>query len=102
MCGIAGKLSYRRNMQERETIVNSMISVLANRGPDGKGIESSSNITLGHTRLAILDLTENADQPMCDESSRFFIVYNGEVYNFKELREELIKLNYEFFSTSDT
>lgn len=102
MCGIAGKFSFKKNQQEQETIVSSMIDVLQNRGPDGMGIVSCSNITLGHTRLAILDLTSKAAQPMHDEASRFFIVYNGEVYNFKELREELIKAGYGFFSTSDT
>lgn len=102
MCGIAGKFSFRKNQQERETIVNSMVDVLKNRGPDGRGIVSLSNITLGHTRLAIIDLTSKAAQPMHDETSRFFIVYNGEIYNFMELRDELIRASYEFFSNSDT
>jgi len=102
MCGIAGKFSYSRDNRTRETIINSMVDALTNRGPDGKGIVSAGGITLGHTRLAILDLTQRAAQPMVDETSRFYIVYNGEVYNFMELREELVNAGFVFFSNSDT
>lgn len=102
MCGIAGKFSYNQDNQTRETIINLMVEALANRGPDGKGTVSVGGITLGHTRLAILDLTQKAAQPMVDETSRFYIVYNGEVYNFMELRQELIKAGFVFFSDSDT
>ncbi|RJO61660.1 asparagine synthase (glutamine-hydrolyzing) [candidate division WS5 bacterium] len=102
MCGIAGKISSRNSQQEREAIVTSMVLALSNRGPDGNGLISLPNVTFGHTRLAILDLSANAAQPMCDESKRFTITYNGEVYNFQELRRELIEAHYKFISNSDT
>lgn len=78
-----------------------MAATLAHRGPDDEGFYSTSRVGLANRRLKIIDLSEQASQPMQDESSRFAITFNGEIYNFKQLREEL-KSKYAFFSHSDT
>lgn len=65
-------------------------------------INTNANLVLGHRRLSILDLTEYAHQPLCNEDSNYWIVFNGEIYNYKVIREELISLGYQFSSTSDT
>ncbi len=78
------------------------LDTLAPRGPDDAGIWVSGQISLGHRRLSILDLSPQAHQPMTDSSGRFTIVYNGEVYNFAELRSELVALGHSFRSRSDT
>ena len=92
MCGIYGFIGKEyREIDFRDE--------LRKRGPDGDGVFYDENITLGHTRLAILDL-ENATQPM--EFDNLVIVFNGEIYNYKELREELKKDGYSFYTNSDT
>lgn len=80
----------------------SALDRLAHRGPDGSGIWSDGHITLGHRRLAVLDLTQDGRQPMLTADSRLVIVFNGEVYNFVELRDELRKAGHVFRSESDT
>ena len=101
MCGIAG-IAYR----DRSTIVDPdllarMTNVLDYRGPDAVGFHSAPGIGLGHRRLAIIDPAAG-HQPMLDPGSQNVIVYNGEVYNYVELRAELETLGYRFFTDSDT
>jgi asparagine synthase (glutamine-hydrolysing) len=81
-----------------------MSEILAHRGPDGLGIfeDKQSRVALGHTRLAILDLSDNSAQPMYSPDRRYVLIYNGEIYNFKELRELLIGKGCVFKSTGDT
>jgi len=102
MCGISGFCDYTKGSTEK--ILEKMTDVLHHRGPDDSGyafIESSNaNIGLGHRRLSILDLSTHGHQPMLFETLE--IVYNGEVYNFQEIRQELEKYNYSFDSDSDT
>jgi len=102
MCGIAG--FYDLNKKSGKQTLKKMIDVLYHRGPDDSGYsfydDSCVNIGLGHRRLSILDLSNHGHQPMKYETLE--IVYNGEVYNFKEIREELKKYNYTFNSDSDT
>jgi asparagine synthase (glutamine-hydrolysing) len=117
MCGIAGiidKLTLKNQEQKSALLqrVKKMTDTLAHRGPDGEGhwINQSGNICLGHRRLAIIDLSANAAQPMHFDpampfetaSPRYTITYNGEIYNYIELREELYKNGYRFQSHSDT
>ncbi len=101
VCGIAGLLNRDGAPASRE-LVERMTAVLAYRGPDGAGIWSDGPIGFGHRRLAIIDLSPAAAQPMVTSDGRFSITYNGEVYNFAELRAELIALGHRFTSTSDT
>src|SRR5207248_6434442 len=84
------------------TVAQKMARVLAHRGPDGEGVWSSGAASLGHRRLAIIDLSDAARQPMLSADERFVITYNGEVYNFRELRRELEVLGHRFNSSSDT
>ena len=102
MCGIAGFCDFSKK-SNRQTVIK-MTDVLHHRGPDDSGYSFYENdfasVGLGHRRLSILDLSKHGHQPMVFESLE--IVYNGEVYNFKEIREELLKFDYTFESDSDT
>lgn len=100
MCGIAGIISPRPAMVQD---VQDMISCIAHRGPDGDAVWQNENSTviLGHRRLAIIDLSNAAAQPM-HYLNRYSIVHNGEIYNYKELREELSAKGYAFTTQSDT
>ncbi len=102
MCGIAGFCDFTKKSDKKTLVI--MTDVLHHRGPDDSGYSFYENeyatIGLGHRRLSILDLSSHGHQPM--EFEHLEIVYNGEVYNFKEIREELIKDGYTFHSDSDT
>jgi len=107
MCGIVGMLR-KKNDIDKETF-KTMVSKLHHRGPDDEGIEffcengqERIQIALGHRRLSIIDLSKNAHQPMKNKDASLWIVYNGEIYNFVQLRKELIALGHSFFSCSDT
>lgn len=101
MCGIFGSLS-NQGMQP-DTFV-SCLTTMAHRGPDGSGtwFGNGGRVQLGHRRLAILDLTERGAQPMTDISGRYVITFNGEIYNYLEVRAELARLGAGFRSDSDT
>jgi asparagine synthase (glutamine-hydrolysing) len=103
MCGISGCLSISKTLLNPKQIVDSMISSLKHRGPDGSGFYNANNdiLVLGHTRLSIFDLTEFGQQPM-HYRNRFTITFNGAIYNFLELQQELISKGHFFKSTSDT
>lgn len=79
-----------------------MAAVLSPRGPDGIGLVARNGVTLAQRRLKIIDLSEHAEQPMVDSALGLTIVYNGAIYNFRDLRSELEQLGYRFFSTGDT
>ncbi len=101
MCGIFG--IYQRQQINREytgAILQEMSDVLYHRGPDDFGFYFDEKIALGHRRLAILDLSKNGAQPM--QNQRYVISFNGEIYNFAQIRSELISKGYSFFSNSDT
>lgn len=97
MCGIFGHIGAIP-----KELASYCTNTLAHRGPDGSGIWQQEGITLGHRRLAILDLSEQGKQPMSYADGRYWITYNGEIYNFLELRDELRKLGHSFRSDSDT
>lgn len=100
MCGIAGYFRYDGGPTE-PTVIAGMTRSLAHRGPDGAGEYFGTGVALGHTRLAILDLDGGA-QPMCTPDERFWIVFNGEIFNYRELRTELERHGETFRTTSDT
>ncbi len=102
MCGIAGVISLKNGTTAVE-VVKQMTDVIAHRGPDGEGhwINASGTIALGHRRLSIIDLSDSGSQPM-HYMDRYTMVFNGEIYNYIELKEELEKTGYHFRSTSDT
>ena len=105
MCGIAGAIAPSSSNVTRESIAR-MLDALAHRGPDGHGIveygtASGQRVLLGHRRLAIID-PEGGKQPMCDDEAGLAITFNGEIYNFRELRDELEACGYRFALHSDT
>ncbi len=100
MCGIAGELRFERPADQG--LVSAMMDMLAHRGPDGAGIWAGDNVCLGHRRLSVLDPSAAAGQPMINETGRFVIVYNGEIYNFRELRQALLQTGERFCTTGDT
>jgi asparagine synthase (glutamine-hydrolysing) len=102
MCGIAGILSNKNEFISTQRL-KQMTTVLTHRGPDGEGLWVNENrhVALGHCRLSIIDLSEAAAQPL-HYLNRYTIIHNGEIYNYVELREKLIKKGYSFRSQSDT
>ena len=100
MCGIAGVFSLENNQKYKEEVLK-MTDALFHRGPDDSGIYERENICLGFRRLSIIDLSANGHQPMLNDDSTISIVFNGEIFNYVELREK-IKHKYNFKSDSDT
>jgi asparagine synthase (glutamine-hydrolysing) len=102
MCAIVGIIPKSPQHSPDEGLVRRMTGLLAHRGPDGEGIWVKPGVGLGHRRLAIVDLSPTGAQPMSSQDGRFTIVFNGEIYNFRELRAELEAKGVQFRSTSDT
>jgi asparagine synthase (glutamine-hydrolysing) len=102
MCGIAGIFAPGRQVDPDR--VRAMADAIAHRGPDDSGLEvlASGELVLGHRRLAIIDLSPLGHQPMAHPSGKFWIVFNGEIYNFREIRADLIAAGERFRSESDT
>ncbi|MBL8080148.1 MAG: asparagine synthase (glutamine-hydrolyzing) [Anaerolineales bacterium] len=103
MCGIVGFWNLNNSPVSKQALA-CFTDALNHRGPDGSGfyIDSSANVGLGHRRLAILDTSESANQPMSFGNERYWITYNGEIYNFLEIKLELMKVGYSFKTDSDT
>jgi asparagine synthase (glutamine-hydrolysing) len=101
MCGIAGFVHFNREEPCDAETLRRMTRTLQHRGPDGEGYFTCGNVALGHRRLAIIDLN-TGDQPMTSEDGSLTIVFNGEIYNYVELRDELVALGHRFRTTSDT
>jgi asparagine synthase (glutamine-hydrolysing) len=101
MCGIAGEINFDGKAADAAALAR-MSDVLAPRGPDGSGLVTRGNVGLAHRRLKIIDISEKAEQPMVDSELGLTAVFNGCIYNYKELREELGRAGYRFFSTGDT
>ncbi len=102
MCGICGIFSFSGPLQEVQGAVDAALEALKNRGPEVQASHLHKNVILGHTRLSIIDTSEAANQPFSDESGRYVIVYNGEIYNFRQLRQILISKGVDFRTSSDT
>jgi len=102
MCGIAGKLYFNQFKEVSNDEILRMTGVIAHRGPDDEGVFVSGNVGLGHRRLSIIDLSPAGHQPMSDSEQQIWITFNGEIYNFIELKNELEKDGIKFRSRSDT
>jgi asparagine synthase (glutamine-hydrolysing) len=102
MCGIAGIVFERGTEDDAPGVVRRMIDVQRHRGPDGEGFYDDSGVSLGHCRLAIIDTSNAGHQPMSDPRRRYWITYNGEIYNHIELAAELRTLGHAFRGRSDT
>ena len=88
MCGICGYINYKKAIDDKAPIIKKMCDLLEHREPDDSGILLRDNIALGHRRLSIIDLS-SGHQPMSDEQEKTWIVFNGEIYNFQEIRRDL-------------
>ena len=102
MCGILGIWGRNKTGTVQFDHIPKALAELNHRGPDHQAYKIHSNVALGHTRLSIIDLSENANQPFSDETGNYHLVFNGEIYNYKEIREELVKTGVVFFTQSDT
>jgi asparagine synthase (glutamine-hydrolysing) len=101
MCGIAGVLNLN-GAPVNEAVLRKMTDAVAHRGPDGEGWYTDHHVGLGHRRLAIIDLSPGGRQPMASADGRYVVTYNGELYNYRELRMELTDLGHRFRTQSDT
>lgn len=101
MCGIAGVL-HRDGRPASPVALKAMTDIIAHRGPDGEGHYCDGPVGLGHRRLSIIDLTDAARQPMTTRDGRFVLTYNGEIYNFHELKADLSARGHLFHSTGDS
>lgn len=102
MCGICGKVFFDQERAVERELLLKMCRTLAHRGPDGEGIYVKGHVGLGHRRLAIIDLSEAGRQPMPNEDGSLWITFNGEIYNFQELRADLVGRGHRFRSRTDT
>jgi asparagine synthase (glutamine-hydrolysing) len=102
MCGIFGVIDHKTEAVPDEHRLEQTAQLLRHRGPDDFGIHSEPGVGLVHTRLSLLDLTARSNQPFWDRERRYCLVYNGEIYNFKELRAELEQQGVRLKTTSDT
>ncbi|MFI5145388.1 MAG: asparagine synthase (glutamine-hydrolyzing) [Ignavibacteria bacterium] len=101
MCGISGIFNINGAPVDEQKLIK-MNELIHHRGPDGQGVFVDNNLGIGSNRLAIIDLRKIADQPMYDASGRYVIVYNGEIFNYVEVRAELVAKGYKFNNNSDT
>src|SRR3712207_2099175 len=90
MCGIAGIYAFTDAGREALTRIDTATSCMKSRGPDGSGSFRHNNVALGHARLAVIDTSSAASQPMTDISGRFTIIFNGEIFNYREHRNALL------------
>lgn len=103
MCGIAGIFATKESVPDKiSATIGRMVGMIEHRGPDDQGIWVGNGIALGHARLSIIDLTTAGHQPMPNEDGSILTVFNGEIYNFVELRSELSERGYRFKSHTDT
>lgn len=101
MCGLFG-LQFTHNDKIKDDKIRSSLKLLQHRGPDGSGFEKLGNVVLAHSRLSFLDLHSRSNQPFWDSKKEYCLVYNGEIYNYKTIKNDLIKLGVQFSTTSDT
>ncbi len=102
MCGLSGVYRYGRAGKPDVDLVGRMNALQKHRGPDDSGLFADQNCVLGHRRLAIIDLSRDGRQPFRSEDGRYRMIYNGEIYNYVELRKELAGLGWQFTTRTDT
>ena len=104
MCGISGVFNPNNKDINAKKIIDKIIKIQETRGPDDNGTwqSKSREITLGHNRLSIIDLTKNGKQPFISQDNNLVITFNGEIYNYAEIKKELLNKNIRFKSNTDT
>jgi asparagine synthase (glutamine-hydrolysing) len=100
MCGIAGIINYHQK-ENQQTVLNPMLQAMKHRGPDATGLYLGNDAGLGHARLSIIDLS-GGHQPIHNETKTVWVVFNGEIFNYPELRKDLIEKGHRFYTQSDT
>ncbi len=101
MCGICGKLNFDRDNSVNPAVIRGMLDTIRHRGPDDEGTYFAGQVGLGHRRLSIIDLN-TGHQPVSNENGTLWIVFNGEIYNFQELRIFLLSKGHTFTTQTDT
>ena len=99
MCGIVGFTNF---IDDSNKIIGEMMNRISHRGPDAEGKYVDENIALGHRRLSIIDVSSSGDQPIFNEDGSMVIVFNGEIYNYREIREKLVESGHIFKTNTDT
>ena len=102
MCGICGIMNFDSQVVVSKIEIDRMVDRLLHRGPDATGFRLDGRVGLGHTRLSVIDLSKAASQPMSNEDGRIWITYNGEIYNFHDLRQRLESKGHRFKSLVGT
>src|SRR5688500_16293391 len=104
MCGIVGLLDRAHSARNLDQTIEAMAGTLRHRGPNDRGhwVDAGRGVALAHTRLSILDLSPSGHQPMVSSGGRFVLTFNGEIYNFREIRSRLESAGHRFRSESDT
>ena len=100
MCGLAGILYFNKSQRKDPGLISSMCTAMAHRGPDADGFYQDEMVALGHRRLSIIDLSECANQPFTDNSGRYRLIFNGEIYNFQQVKDQVP--DYAFRTNGDT
>jgi asparagine synthase (glutamine-hydrolysing) len=102
MCGIAGHVGFERERTADESAVRAMCAIQAHRGPDSEGIWTEGSVALGHRRLSIIDVSDAGRQPMSSWDGEYVVTFNGEIYNYEELRQDLLAEGCRFRTQTDT
>src|SRR5271156_2639404 len=101
MCGICGKLNFEKGVGVKPGLIRTMMDTIRHRGPDDEGLHIASEVGLGFRRLSIIDLS-HGHQPLSNEDVTIWIVFNGEIYNYRELRSFLVSKGHVFETQTDT
>ena len=99
MCGLTG---FTGEVLDYNEVIGKMTDVITHRGPDSSGVYTDDGICMGFRRLSIIDIAATGDQPIYNEDKNLVITFNGEIYNYQQLREELIGLGHQFYTHTDT
>jgi len=103
MCGILGRIGFKKCFDEADlSVLNRALELQKHRGPDGSGVYFDDKCLFAHTRLSIIDVGHQSDQPMVSMCGNYVLTFNGEIYNYKEIKATLIKKGYQFSTQSDT
>ena len=99
MCGIVG---FTNNIGDAQSVIEKMMDRIVHRGPDSKGSFVDDKVAMGFRRLSIIDLSDNGSQPIFNEDRSVVITFNGEIYNYRELKEQLVAAGHSFYTETDT
>ena len=99
MCGICG---FTGEVLDRDEVIKRMTDVITHRGPDSSGVFAGDGVTMGFRRLSIIDVGNTGDQPIYNEDRTLVLTFNGEIYNYQDLRKELLEKGHKFYTNTDS